>query len=113
VSRAAPGPAGAGPPPIDALRYRGVGPPLRGVGRWDVRADPGPVRGLALGPQHPDADPGARPDWDLPAVLHRSRRLAALGLGGQGTPGVGAGRRAARSPGRRPSLHILLRGDDS
>ena len=69
--------------------------------RGDVREGPRPVRRLALGPQQPDADPRPRPGRDLPALLRRGRRLAALGLGDQGAAGLGAGRRAG--PTRRGS----------
>ncbi len=102
-----------GPPPGDPLRHRGVGPPLRGPRRGDVREGPGPVRRLALGPQRPDPDPRPRPGRDLPALLRRARRLAALGLGGQGAAGLGAGRGPARPEGDRPPLHVLLRRDDA
>ena len=64
-----------------------------------------PVRRLALGPPEPDPDPRPRPGRDLPALLRRARRLAPLGLGGQGAPGLGAGRAAARPEGDRPPLH--------
>ncbi len=101
--------AGAGPSPGDAVRHRGVGPPVRGPRRGHVRRGAGPVRRLALGPQQPDADPGPRPGRDLPALLRRARRLAPLGLGGQGAARLGAGRREARSQGDRPSLPLLLR----
>ena len=52
--------------------------------------------------QQPDADPGPRPRRDLPALLRRARRLAALGLGDQGAARLGAGRR--RGPTRRGSI---------
>ncbi len=80
--------------------------------RGDVRQGPRPVRRLALGPEHAHAHPGPRPGRDLPALLHPGRRLAALGLGDQGTAGLGAGGRPARPSGRRPPLHVLLRGHD-
>ncbi len=44
--------------------------------------------------QHPDPRP--RPRRDLPALLRRARRLAALGLGDQGDPGLGDGPGPAR-----------------
>ena len=44
------GAAGPRPPPGHPLRHRGVGPPLRGPRRGDVREGPRPVRRLALGP---------------------------------------------------------------
>ena len=49
---------------------------------------PRPVRRRPLGPQDADAHPGPRPGRDLPALLRRGRRLAALGLGDQGAPRV-------------------------
>ena len=107
------GAAGPRAPPGHPLRHRGVGPPLRGPGEGMFEQGPRPVRRLALGPQHPDADPRPRPGRDLPALLRRGRRLAALGLGDQGAAGLGAGRRAARPAGHRPPLHVLLRGDDA
>ncbi len=66
-----------------------------GEGMFDQ--GPRPVRRLALGSQHAHAHPGPRPGRDLPPVLHPGRRLAALGLGDQGAPGLGTGRRPARS----------------
>ena len=56
-------------------------------------------------------DPGPRPGGDLPAVLRRGRRLAALGFGDQGAARLGDGRGAARPQGHRPLLQHLLRGD--
>src|SRR5262249_47210018 len=103
---------GARAPPDDALRYRGVGSPLRGLGRAALRPGPGPVRRLALGPEHPDADPGPRPGRNLPALLHPGRRLAALGLGGQSTALLGIGRPATGPPRHRSSVHVLLCGND-
>ena len=47
-----------------------------------------------------------------PLYYTAGRRLAALGLGDQGAPGVGTGGRAARPARHRPPLHVLLRGDD-
>ena len=61
----------------------------------------------------PDADPRPRPGRDLPALLRRARRLAALGLGDQGAAGLGDGAGPARPEGDRPPLHVLLRGDDA
>ena len=46
--------------------------------------------------EHADADPGPRPGRHLPAPLRRGRRLAALGLGDQGTSRLGHGRGAGR-----------------
>ena len=113
VPRAPPGAPRPRPPAGHPLRHRGVGPPLRGPRRGDVREGPRPVRRLALGPQRPDPDPRPRPRRDLPALLRRARRLAALGLGGQGAARLGPGRGAARPEGDRPPLHVLLRGDDA
>ena len=84
---------GARPYARHAVRHRALGPPVRGPARGDVRQDPRPVRRRPLGPQDADADPGPRPGRDLPAVLCRGRRLAALGLGDQGAARLGDGRR--------------------
>ena len=58
-------------------------------------------------------DPRPRPGGDLPALLHRGRRLAALGLGDQGAALLGTGRRAARPEGHRPVLQHVLRRHDA
>ena len=83
------------------------------LGEGCLREDARPVRRRALGPQPADADPGPRPGGDLPAVLHRGRRLAALGLGDQGAALLGDGRRAARPEGHRPVLQHVLRRHDA
>ena len=111
VSRAPARAAGARAHAGHPVRHRALGPPLRGSRRGDVRQDPRPVRRRALGPQGADADPGPRPGGDLPAVLRRGRRLAALGLGDQGAARLGDGRGPARPQGHRPLLQHLLRGD--
>ena len=48
-----------------------------------------------------------------PLYYAAGRRLAALGLGGQGAAGLGAGRGAARPGGGRPLLPLLLRRHDA
>ena len=105
--------ARAGPSAGDAVRHRALGPPLRRPGRGILREDARPVRGGALGPEQPDGHPGPGPGRDLPALLHRGRRLAALGLGDQGPLVVGLGGRAARSQGDRPVLQHVLRRHDA
>ena len=81
------------------------------LGEDDVPQDPRPVRRRALGPQVTVLDPRPRPGGDLPAVLRRGQRLAALGLGDQGPALLGDGRRAAGPDGHRPVLPHVLRRD--
>ena len=104
--------ARARPSAGDAVRHRAVGPPLRRPGRGILREDARPVCRGALGPQQSNGHPRSRPGRHLPALLHRGRRLAALGLGDQGALGVGIGGRAARPQGDRPVLQHVLRRHD-
>jgi hypothetical protein len=71
----------------------------------------GRLRAGVLGPRGGDLDPGPRPGENLPARLRRERRLAPVGLRGQGVAGVGTGPGASRPEGDRPLLLILLRRD--
>ena len=77
--------------------------------RTVLRQGPRTVRGGALGSEHADGDPGPRPRGDLPAVLCPGGRLAALGLGGEGAPGLGHGACATGPEGHRPLLQHVLR----
>ena len=69
------------------------------LGEGDVRQGPRPVRRLALGSEQSHSDPGPRPRGDLPALLRRGRRLAALGLRDQGAARLGHGRRPGPTSG--------------
>ena len=53
------------------------------------------------------------PGRHLSALLHRGRRLAALGLGDQGTSGLGPGDARPDPEGDRPLLQHVLRGHDT
>ncbi len=72
--------AGARPSAVDALRHRGVGPPVRRPRRKGLRAGARPVRRFAVGPQPPHRISQPRSHRHQPAVLRRGGRLAAVGF---------------------------------
>ena len=86
----------ARPSARDPMRHRGLGPSLRRPRLGDVREGRGQFAVSLWDRNEPDADPRSRPRRHLPALLHRARRLAALGLGDQGPAGLGHGRGAGR-----------------
>ena len=114
VSRAPARAARARPSAGDAVRHRALGPPLRRPAARDVFEKTRGQFAVALWDRKTRTlDPGPRPGGDLPAVLRRGRRLAALGLGDQGAAGLGTGRRTARPQGHRPVLQHVLRRHDA